>query len=339
MKFRLSFALGVPIAVTLGHHFATIYPFTRLVDLCSNTRNYHATSGVISAIDYPWCFLVNVFTHAMHDSFGYELSWILLFFFGSVLTVMLVEGSRTGANWIMSCVSLWGFAANMIGISVTLPLLWVPAFYYCYSDNLTSVQADIRSSRLYAALIAIVMCYLLPTMLMLFGTTPYSLMESDIIALWQLAPLLLSPAQHMATWIFDQTSATDKRKATWVLYFLIGVFNAMVFYAACVRLYSKGMLNLTTLIDLATLYKDKVDLTSLALEPLGKIGATHVFLLDTLVTFGACCIWATLENGCKGMLVLLLSSILAGPGTGLCVYAVYREENMVARLDHHKKEL
>ncbi|KAI7885174.1 hypothetical protein K492DRAFT_204231 [Lichtheimia hyalospora FSU 10163] len=338
MKFWLSFAIGVPIAVTLGHHFVVIYPFARLADLCSNARNYHATSGVIDAIDYPLCFLVNVFTHAMHDSFGYELGWILLSFFGSVLTVMLVEGSRIGANWIISCVSLWGFTANMIGISIMQPLLWVPAFYYCYGDNITSTQSSISPSRLYAALIAIVTCYLLPTLFMLFGTTPYSSMESNVIALWQLAPLLLSPTHHMATWIFDKTSATDKRKAVWRLYFLIGVFNAVIFYAACVRLKSKGLLNLTTVIDFVTLYDNKIDLTLLTLEQLGKIGATHVFLLDTIVTFGACCIWAALENGYQGVVVLLLSSILAGPGTGLCVYAVYREENMTKSSDHHKKE-
>ncbi|KAJ8661560.1 hypothetical protein O0I10_002828 [Lichtheimia ornata] len=340
MKLWLSFAIGFPIAVVLGHHFIIVYPFARLADLCSNARNYHATSGVINAIDHPFCFLVNVFTHAMHDSFGYELSWILLFFFGSVLTIMLVEGSRSGTNWIISCVSLWGFIANMIGISITLPLMWVPAFYYCYGDNITSAQYSISASRLYATLIAILMCYLLPTIFMLFGTIPYSPMESNVIALWQLAPLLLSPAHYIATWIFDKVKITDdKRKAVWRLYMPIGAFNAVIFYAACVRLKSKGLLNMATLVGIATLYKDEMDLTSLTLEQLGKLGATHVFLLDTVVTFGACCVWAALENGYKGLVVLLLSSILAGPGTGLCIYAVYREENMMTKnSNNYKKE-
>lgn len=338
MRLWISIAAGIPLGATAIHHFRSLPWFDYVLKSYPDFK-YSIDTGV-GAIDRPLSLVTNIFGHAMNNSLGYNLSWLLLGVFGVVLSIMAIEGSRQNASRLLACFPLWGLACNFLGMTVQ-PLFWLPVFYASF-DKVASNNVEahfIRNARSNAILVIMIAVYVIPTVFMLFATEPESAMQRTIIVIWQFLPLLMGPLLSLATSSLkcldepedlrmtevarEKIRVADSRNAVERLYMILGILNTLVYYGIYIRLKMDNMFTWETLVDLATLYSGK--LTALSIEQMGQVIANHAFFVEIVIAYITCLFWALLESGVKGMLIMLIPSFIIGPGAGICLYAVYRE--------------
>ena len=339
MRLWISIAAGIPLAATVIHHFRSLPWFDYLVNSYPDFK-YSIDTGV-RVIDQPLSVVTNVFGHAMNNSLGYNLSWLMLGIFGVVLSIMAVEGSRQNASRLLACFPLWGMACNCLGMAAVQPLFWLPVFYASF-DKVASNNVEahfIRNARSNAILVVMIAVYVIPTAFMLLATEPETVMQRTIIVVWQFLPLLMGPLLSLATSSLkcldepedlrmneiarEKIRVADSRNAVERLYMIMGILNTLIYYAIYIRLKMDNMLSWETIVDLVTLYSGK--LTALSMEQMGHIITNHAFFIDIIVAYITCLFWALMESGVKGVLIMFIASIIIGPGAGICLYAVYRE--------------
>ncbi|KAI9316618.1 hypothetical protein BX666DRAFT_178427 [Dichotomocladium elegans] len=341
MKFWFALALGVPAGVLFNSYFMSLSWANTLLHMCPDYKDSRITGS--EGMDTALCFVGNVFTHAIHDPLGYDLAWILLGLFGAALALFSVEGSRTKANRVLGATALWGLAYNARGLAVIQPMLWLPAFYYCYGDRRDNPKSYyIEPARVNAILFVTVAVYLVPTLVMLYGVEQGSKLEFIVIAAWQFVPIpmqfllrpLASALRHLDepfnTRLTEETQdklrTADSKNAVERLYMFLGIVNVLIYYGVYVHLQFQGMFSWETLVDFFTIHSGK--LTALSIEQLGHMTATHLFAIEIAACFGTFLLWALMENGLKGLAIMLVSSIVLGPGGAICLFAVYRENTI-----------
>lgn len=328
-KFWISIASGVPFAATFLYHFHTASAWG--MDLSVLCTSPSPLTG-IGVIDWLLCHYVQVFTYALRDPLGSDITWLLLGHFGTVLVLMALESARRGRA--MSPL-LWGLAMNFFGVSIIFPLFWVPLFYKREGRS----SWYVAPSRANGILVAFLAGYVVPTVAMVYLTlqTPGNKwLEEAVIALWQFAPLWLSPLYELASSslaclddpgdprLTDESRqrirVADSKTAIERMYVLIGLLNVLLYYTVYVRTKVQGLLSWEAIVDLiATPDAD------LSLEQLAHYIFSHLLFTD----FAGLCVvsvwWAILEDGLLGGLITLLGSLVVGPGAAFAFYLAYRE--------------
>ncbi|KAI9253901.1 hypothetical protein BDA99DRAFT_519299 [Phascolomyces articulosus] len=340
MKFLSSLAACVPLAALSIYYFEALPDVNDLPRTCE-IYNVKQLTG-INGFDTFLCIIVTIFNHAFRDPLGYDITWLLLGFFGLILTMFALEGSRTRSNRFLAWFSFWGMISNFGGMSNILLLLWIPAMFYCFDD---SVIKDVRNvyispQRANGILLAILLGYASPTAAMLLLDT-LEMQKLGAMA-WQFAPILVgilivvfTPLMRcledpedirMTAEARAKLKVSDSRNAVQRVYMLIGMVNVIIYYGLYIRLKMEGMLSVETFINLLNVYNGQM--TGVSVEQLGRIVATHIFAADLVICYLGCVIWALLDRGIKGALIMLLSSIVLGPAGGVALYCVYREEGL-----------
>ena len=340
MKFLLSLAVCVPLAALSIYYFIELPDVNDLVRTCELYDLKQLTG--IDGFDTHLCIITTIFNHAFRDPLGYDITWLLLGFFGIILTVFALEGSRARSNRFLSWFSFWGMTSNFVGMSNILLLLWIPAIFYCFDNTVIKDVRNVHISpgRANSILLSILVGYAAPTAAMLLVETLE--MQKLGAMLWQFAPiwtgaliLLLDPLMRyledeedmrMTAEARAKLKVADSRNAVQRVYMLIGMVNALIYYGLYIRLKMQGMLTVETFINLLNVYNGQM--TGVTMEQLGRIVATHIFTADLLICYFACAVWAFFDHGIKGILIMLIGSIFLGPGGGLALYCVYREEHL-----------
>lgn len=101
---------------------------------CPQKSLYTWRSGV-NPLDQFLCVLVTFFTQAVSSSEGQWVTGYTLSLFSSALAFMGVEGSRVKSAWVLSLTPLFAIFSQAIGVSVTVPLLWLPIYFLYDSGN------------------------------------------------------------------------------------------------------------------------------------------------------------------------------------------------------------
>ncbi|KAG2219937.1 hypothetical protein INT45_010451 [Circinella minor] len=340
MKFLLSLAVCVPLGALSLYYFMELPDVNDLYRTCELYDVKQLTG--IYGFDTYLCMIVTVFNHAFRDPLGYDITWLLLGFFGLILTVFALEGSRTRSNRFLSCFSFWGLISNFMGMSNVLLFLWIPAIFYCFDNTVIKDVRNVHISpgRANSILLSILLGYAAPTAAMLLVETLE--MQKIGAMVWQFAPLwtgglilLLDPLMRyledeedmrMTAEARAKLKVADSRNAVQRVYMLIGMINALIYYILYIRLKMEGMLTVETFINLLNVYNGQM--TGVTVEQLGRIVATHIFTADLLICYFGCAIWAFFDHGIKGVLIMLIGSIFLGPGGGFALYCVYREEHL-----------
>ncbi|KAI9495398.1 hypothetical protein BDB00DRAFT_937718 [Zychaea mexicana] len=344
-KFLLAVAVGAPVAVMTIKHFTSLPWGNDLDALCPGYKNTDLTGH--DGLDNLLCKVINIFTHAINDPLGQIISWLLLGLFASVLAIWGVEGSRVKANLLLSSLALWGMAANLFTLSAVMFGLWLPAYYFCYGDDNSNIpNYGIPSARSTAVLVAVVVGFIFPSLAMLLfpdlGDAPWSHTQTIIVALWQLAPLVVMPIYVFSTSTFacmeepldprigregrERRRVADQKSGVETVHLVLAFANAVLYYIMIFRASGRGLFNWETLVDAWTLHSGK--LTILSIEQRGHIDATHFFLVDLLVAWAGVGFWALLESGLVGVFILVVGTIFTGPGAGVSLYAAYRESHV-----------
>lgn len=101
---------------------------------CPQKSLYTWRSGV-TPLDQFLCVLVTFFMQAVSSSEGQWVTGYILSLFASALAFMGVEGSRVKSAWLLSLTPLFAIFSQAIGVSVTVPLLWLPVYFLNDSGN------------------------------------------------------------------------------------------------------------------------------------------------------------------------------------------------------------
>ncbi|ORY96787.1 hypothetical protein BCR43DRAFT_492271 [Syncephalastrum racemosum] len=338
MKFYGSLAVGLAMAATTWAYFQGFEPYGRPLRSLCHAGNAHVLTG-FGPLDRFLCFYIYIFDCGFRDPIGSNVLVGLLAMFGVSLTVMAVEGSRRGANRLLTYLPFWGLLANFLGISIVLPLLWIPTFYY--QEN---TRPHVNPSRANAILLSILIGYVLPTVAMAADVLPRE-QQHILIAVWQFAPLWITPLCKFASSMLactdtvDEPSFTeearrkirqaDSKSAVERLYLFLGVINILVHYYLYVRMQVQGLGFMDTLLTLW----DKLDASSQTFPPLDalcELFSTEVFFVDFVGTWLALISWVFFEDGIIATLFVIVGSVIVSPAGAIAFYAAYRENRVQA---------
>ncbi|KAI8142837.1 hypothetical protein BJV82DRAFT_713938 [Fennellomyces sp. T-0311] len=339
-KFWLSLVTCIPLAALSIYYFAHL-PAAPNFDLVCQTYGLPVHTG-LTTFDSSLCTIVLIFSHAMGDTLGYNFAWMLLGYWGLLMAVFAIEGSRTRSNVFLAMFSFWGLISNFLGMSNVMFLFWIPAFYYCFNSTATK---DVRNftvptARVNAILLAILAGYAAPTAAMLLMDQTSSLFMIVIIV-WQFGPLWVGPLYEVLTSVLgccddpedtrmtdearEKIKIADSRNAVERLYMVLGLCNTAIYYSMYIRLKMYDILSVETFVDLFTLRGAELTVTTLEMA---RFVGTHVFAMDLVICYIACGVWALFEDGLKGALIMLAATVVLGPGGGFAMYVVYRENRV-----------
>ena len=343
--------LGIPLAVlAMKHLIGAVQPSMVLTQqLCANPEKASALgmrtvySG-IPAIDQGFlCFIVPFFYDAFTTPVGVAVAADLLGLFGVVLAFFAMEGSRTRtAGTLLSWSPIFGMLCNLIGVSVAVPLAWIPCYEWYASGQPAGKRNvlldNIQPGRAAAILVCILAFFAAPSVLM-FMNLERSKLEI-IIAAWQFAPLAVAPFAILLTPLFHwvalptpQTSGDDKLfKARWrtvqsksmveTSYLVFMAFGTLLHYGIIMYAAHTG----TPLIDgVLKLAQYKTDPELSAPQNLASTVYAYFLLGDLVILSAALAFFSLLEDGIMGVLVYLVATVALGPAAGFAGYLAWRE--------------
>ncbi|OZJ02715.1 hypothetical protein BZG36_03845, partial [Bifiguratus adelaidae] len=182
LVFKYLMSLNGGALVSIQQACVTHSPLAGYPDL----RTVYPGTGV----DGFLCMIVVFFKECLADRTGKAACLSILDLMCVTLTVMTLEGSRTGLSWtILAWVPLFGLIAQLVGISVMVPALWIPFYEFYrsrletapYSGVINQKEAYIPPARSIAMLPATLLGTLLPSAIMIFAPERTKFQE-DIIA-------------------------------------------------------------------------------------------------------------------------------------------------------------
>ncbi|KAH8552639.1 hypothetical protein BGW37DRAFT_489718 [Umbelopsis sp. PMI_123] len=349
-RFYISL-LGVPLAVmAMKHLVASLVPgIVATQELCVDPAQA-AKLGIrtvytgYEGIDQKFlCFIVPFFVQALATPVGVAVSVDLLALFGVVLAFFAMEGSRTRTRFtLLALTPLFGMLSNLIGVSVAVPLVWIPCYEWFASGmpagKRNVLQENIQPGRAAAILVSTLIFYVGPTVFMFLNLEQS--MHENVIAAWQFAPMFVSPVAALLTPVFHwvalstpQTSGDDKLfKARWrtiqskstveTIYLFSMGLGVIVHYGIIVYAAFNGVPLLESFWKLANFSTDPV-LSSP--ENLGTTVCAYFLLGDLVVLSAALAFFSLLEDGVSGVLAYIVATVVLGPAGGLSAYLAWRE--------------
>ncbi|OZJ01362.1 hypothetical protein BZG36_05785, partial [Bifiguratus adelaidae] len=195
-RFWLALPL-VPLGYLIFQYITSIVAdsYDSVIDACaahSSSLDYPRLRYVYTGtkVDVFLCMIVVFFREFLADRAGKAYGLALLDLFAVTLAVMSMEGSRKGLSWtILAWVPLFGTLAQLVGVSVVVPALWIPLYEF-YRSRLNAApesgminpyEAYIPSARAISIVLATLLGAIAPTAIMYFAPER-SKFQEDIIA-------------------------------------------------------------------------------------------------------------------------------------------------------------
>jgi len=303
----------------------------------------------IPLIGQPLCFLISFFGYAVASSRAFAVMSVILSFVGALLTVSTVESARiyNSPSFLIRNPTLPWLFFNLAGGAVAWQIIIVPAFisrsrraHHIQSSasprflsegnpsstgqsasspevidardpNRGSEKRHLHSSaEIYAIPLSIIIGYVVPSAAMLFATSPTS------IAIWLFFPLWVSLARHairrilILLPIFPQFT-NDESDTHHLESFN---FSLAVVYAVPVLL---------SIISQVIIFNNLLDTDDGSPTTRAVLGFIEIdFSAIALTVF----YWLLLEAGWKILGIALVCCFISGPGAGLVVGWIMREE-------------
>ncbi|KAI7904311.1 uncharacterized protein BX663DRAFT_485136 [Cokeromyces recurvatus] len=338
----------------------------KILEMCMNPANTNATgnlrvfyTGQFSMLDRLICFYVNFIQPTLHDIMGTPLLRLMMGAFTAVYCIMAFEGSRRGfKSTLLSAFPLFAFLANLIGIFVVFPLIWLPlSLYYRKKSKGHPENWAITLPQAYGTLLAVIVGYTIPSAILTSPLIePKSRLEQDFISIWFVLPILIVPIINVCQWVFKKLGSPVERIRDPVLkdrmyivegkdaversYLFLAVTNMFLYFTSYWFLAKDGIRVLEAIV---MLLKAPGSLPAdLTFNDLSQILATRTVLIDLIVLSIGFVLWATFQGGLKAGLIVAALSFIVGPTAAVCFFAYYREDtvqNMVSEDPNAKKVL
>lgn len=277
-------------------------------------------SDVVAGTRFFVCLMIPFFTEGLRGPLG-RLIWGMLLAVGYNWTILAsIEGSRVGARWLITWVPVFKLLATVIGISVVIPLLWLPAYFFSSISDKTpeaSAKAAISPLRV-AAIGALSFAELLPNVASLLPVDAAAF--PNLLAVMLIAPIVL-PLLYFA--FPSKTSAPQKdgHRAAVTLYHVLA-----------------GTCLVWHLVTLSIIWKDPQvggQLATLIRSHPGGASCQYFLLVDTFVMWVGLLYYVLLEESLATLLYVIGGSVIVGPGAALAFYLARREESIAQRAVVH----
>lgn len=280
-----------------------------LEDGCPQNSLYAWRSG-IAPLDKYLCILVAFFMQA-ESSEGQWANGYLLSILWSALAFIAVEGSRAKAGWLLSLTSLFALLAEVIGVSVAFPLVWLSAYFLYDSGNTDINQIWRRKISLarVAAIAFFMLFIILNSVALIF---PFQERQKQTVALiFQLTPVLAPLG-----WLPFQTSAEAPQKGghkgVIALHLLHAGYGLVWHLVAILYVIRDSELPARLFTILTSWRNDQY--------------VVYFLLVDGLVLFLSLVYLAMVEHGVLVAISVLGGAFVFGPAFALSCYFVYREQ-------------
>ncbi|KAF4998254.1 hypothetical protein FGRMN_3303 [Fusarium graminum] len=297
--------------------------------LWSQCHSHSRIPGIsrVPVLGTPLCYIISFFRAALHSLRSSAVMAVVLAFLGSLLTVSTVEAARicNAPNVLIAYPTGPWLVFDLVGGAVVWELVIIPAFLHRTKSILNSRKrndgnGDIQhiftsrhlpDSELVAIPISVALGFFLPSILMLFYTTPAT------IGIWLFFPIYVTIIRQITRKI-----VTAVKRASPVNIHLASNGRSLLFVYLLPIICS--VLAHVFFIWSLTQHDDRKEMTR----------STIVFIeVDTQFIFWTVLYWMLVEVGWRVPLTTVILSLIIGPGAGTCVGWMYRE-----KLIHHDNE-
>ncbi|KAF4336448.1 hypothetical protein FBEOM_9656 [Fusarium beomiforme] len=297
--------------------------------LWSQCHSHARLPGVsrIPGLGTPLCYLISFFRAALHSLRSRAVMGVVLAFIGGLLTVSTVESARicNAPNVLIAYPTGPWLVFDLVGGAVVWELVIIPAFLHRARSVLNAQTRDdgdgevhqiftsrhLPDSELVAIPISVALGYYLPSLLMLFYTTP------ETIGIWLFFPIYVEVIRQ----IIRHTITALRRVAPTHVHLASNRWSLLFVYMLPIIC---SVLAHISIIGSLTRPDDRKEMTR----------SIIVFIeVNAQFTFWTVLYWMLVEVGWRVPLTTIITSIVVGPGAGTCVGWIYRE-----KLIHHDNE-
>ncbi|KAF5021227.1 hypothetical protein F66182_6746 [Fusarium sp. NRRL 66182] len=274
----------------------------------------------IPALGTPLCYIVSFFRAALHSLRSTAVMAVVVAFLGGLLTVSTVEAARicNAPNVLIAYPTGPWLVFDLVGGAVVWELVIIPAFLHRARRVLNAQDrndggGEVRSvltsrhlpgSELVAIPVSVAVGYFLPSMLMLFYTTPAT------IGIWLFFPVHVTIIRQITRRLVVSVRRADPRTVH-----LASNRRSLLFVYLLPVVCS--VLSHVFFIWSLTRPDDRKEMTR----------STIVFIqVDTQFIFWTVLYWMLVEVGWRVPLATAATSLVVGPGAGTCVGWMYREK-------------
>jgi hypothetical protein len=281
----------------------------------------------IPGLGTPLCYIISFFQAALHSLRSSAVMAVVIAFLGGLLTVSTVEAARicNAPNVLIAYPTGPWLVFDLVGGAVVWELVIIPAFLHRTKSVLNArrggdgngdaqqvfTSRHLPDSELVAIPISVALGFFLPSILMLFHTTPATI----------------------GVWLFFPVYVTIVRQITRRIVTAIKRANPTNVHLASNR---RSLLFVYLLPIICSILAHVFFIWSLAQPDDRKemTRSTIVFIeVDTQFIFWTVLYWMLVEVGWRVPLTTAVTSLIIGPGAGTCVGWMYRE-----KLIHHDND-
>lgn len=281
----------------------------------------------IPLLGSPACFLVSFFQEALASARSFAAMADILAFIGGLLTVNLVESARiaNGPSVLIAYPTGAWLVFNLIGGALVWELVIIPAFFHRSKQILeareagrepdaevTDTDPTFGAARRHLGVLAEVVAipvavsigFVLPSLLMLI------LDSSVVIFVWLFFPIYVSVIRQVVRFAIVKLGTSslgaslhlESHRPSLLAMYAVPVVCSVLAHWLLIWSVFQG--------------DDRKEMT----RATGKFIEIDVFFIMITVLY-----WVFVEAGWKVAIVMMVVSILFGPGAGICVGWVYRE--------------
>lgn len=281
---------------------------------CLQRAQYPYRCG-IQAIDELLCTLVQFFKQGLASEDGRWVSGYTVSLLLSVSAFMAVEGSRFKSGWFLSLLPLHLLLVQLAGVSVIVPLVWIPAYFlYAGGNREPSHIWKKKVSLLRVGAIAFFLMLLQLNSIGLFF--PFESSGHEIACLlFQVLPPILSLC-WLAFPTTEKTSQQQGHKGVVALHLLHAGAGIVWHLIAILYVIRDPELPARVFTLLRSWASNEF--------------TTYFLLVDGLVLFLAFLYLASVEDGIQIGMFVLIASVVFGPAFAVSAYCVYREQQINA---------
>ncbi|KAK4230292.1 hypothetical protein QBC38DRAFT_469947 [Podospora fimiseda] len=273
----------------------------------------------------PICFLVSFFQHSASSLRSTSLLSTIFSFLSGLLTISTIESSRicNAPNILIAYPTGPWLVFDFLGGAFVWELIILPAFFHRSKEIITTSSSQnppengqsqerhlTNPTEILAIPIAITLGFILPSILFLTLNTPVTIM------IWLFFPLWVSLIRQTLRKLFGHLLAQNERWQD-------------TLHLESNKLFTAGMYLLPILCSvlshvfmiwvLATQPDDRKEMTRSAIK---------FIVIDTFFVGLTVLYWILVEAGWQVALVMVITSVILGPGAGVCVGWIYREQHV-----------
>jgi hypothetical protein len=342
-NFLLLSLLSIPFSyVNYLFLIEAIKPLTPLIQQAcrrlqdSNSLDIRYTYSLIVKLYSLSCSVTKLYEEVFKDTIG---SVLMASFFGATTTavaILSIEAGRKHAYCIQTLVvPLILLLGNSIGISVILPLVWIPLngiTQYMNRSKKASNHSYIHPFRVLAIMAAVIFGQILVSALPFMAKSPSQIKTA--LTILQFGPIIYSIIEWVCTFLsrsscfqhenqqpITRADATQSKIFVQQLYMTLTVTNLILHYGIITYIFLQDLKVVQALANILRAQPwDTVDKTGL------NTGSLYfgINLIALICTFAY---WAALDGGLDGLILYGLSCLVLGPGAGLATYCWVREQS------------